>query len=117
MSAAPVSLDQGPPLPQQLQPQQASAAQLAGPQQQPANQSGSASLQSQVIQKAMFIEQALNDIATMVPSLAGPVNGWIDTFRKTIGGALQKGMQPPPAIGPMGAGGGQLLMPGGAPTS
>lgn len=114
MSAAPVNLDQGPPLPQNLQPQQASAQQLAG--QQPGAQSGSASLQSQVIQKAMFIEQSLNDIATMVPALAGPIGGWIDTFRKTIGGALAKGMQPPPAAGPMG-GSTSLLMTGGAPTS
>ena len=113
MSAAPVSLDQGPPLPQQLQPQQASAQQLAG--QQSATPNGSASLQSQVIQKAMFIEQALNDIATMMPSASGAISGWIDTFRKTLGGLLAQGAQPPPAQGPMG--GGMMMQPGGAPTS
>src|SRR5215469_5414819 len=105
MSAAPVSLDQGPPLPQNLQappPQQASAAQLAGPQAQPGAPNGSASLQAQIIQKAMFIEQTLNDMATMAPVLAGPLNGLVDTFRKTLGSAIAKGLQPPPATGPLG---------------
>lgn len=109
MAAAPVSLDQGPPLPQQLQPQQASAQQLAG-----AAPNGSASLQQVIIQKAMFIEQTLNDMATMMPALAGPVNSWIDQFRKTLGGLLAQGAQPPAAGG---MGGGMMLAPGGAPTS
>jgi|SRR5215469_1187440 len=120
MSAAPVSLDQGPPLPQNLQappPQQASAAQLAGPQAQPGAPNGSASLQAQVIQKLMFVEQTLNDIATMMPSAAGPVNGLIDQLRKGMGAVLAKGAQPPPAVGPLGIGASSMLMPTGAPTS
>lgn len=116
MAAAPVNLDQGPPLPPNLQPApQASAQQLAGGQAQP---SGSASLQQQVIQKAMFIEQALNDIATMMPSAAGFINSSIDQFRKGLGGLLARGASPPPAQGPMGGG---MMMSGGsvgiAPTS
>ena len=117
MSAAPVNLDQGPPLPQNLQPQP-SVAQLAGQQGQ-AQQSGSASLQAQVVQKAMSAEQILNDIATMMPSLAGPIGGIIDQMRKGIGMALSQGAQPPPAQGMTGGSG--LMSPsggaGGAPTS
>ncbi len=114
MGAAPVSLDQGPPLPQQLQPQQASAQQLAG--QQSATPNGSASLQSQVIQKLMFVEQTLNNIATMVPAAQGPVAGIIDQLRKGMGAVLAQGAQPPAAQGPMG---GMSLMggAGSAPTS
>jgi hypothetical protein len=118
VSAAPVNLDQGPPLPQQLQPQP-SAAQLAGPQQGQAQQSGSASLQAQVVQKAMMAEQILNDIATMMPSAAAPISGIIDQMRKGIGMALSQGAQPPPAQGMTGGSG--LMSPsggmGGAPTS
>ncbi len=114
MAAAPVSLDQGPPLPPQLQPpQQASAQQLAG---QSATPNGSASLQSAVIQKLMMVEQTLNDIATMMPAAAGPVNGIIDMLRKGMGTVLAQGAQPPPAQG-LGAGASSLLQPGGAPTS
>ena len=112
MAAAPVNLDQGPPLPPNLQPQQVSAQQLAGQQGQ-AQQSGSASLQSQVIQKAMFIEQSLNDISTMLPAASGMVSGWIDAFRKGLGSVLAQGAAPPPAQGPMAGG---LLTPA-APTS
>lgn len=106
MAAAPVSLDQGPPLPQNLQPQ-ASAQQLTGPQQQ-TQQSGSASLQSQVIQKLMFVEQALNDVATMMPAAVGPVNAIIDQLRKGMGAVLAKGANPAPASQP-GMGGGLLM--------
>ena len=118
MSAAPVNLDQGPPLPQQLQPQP-SAAQLAGPQQGQAQQSGSASLQQQVIQKAMSVEQILNDIATIMPAAAGFIGGAIDQFRKGLGTILAKGAQPPASPS---ATGGSMLMnatggAGGAPTS
>lgn len=117
MAASPVNLNQGPPLPQQLQPQP-SVAQLAGQQGQ-AQQSGSASLQQQVIQKAMFIEQSLNDIATMLPAASGMVGSFIDQLRKGIGTVLAKGAQPPPAQGMTGGSG--LMSPsggaGGAPTS
>lgn len=105
MSAAPVNLDQGPPLPQQLQPQP-SVAQLAGQQGQ-AQQSGSASLQQQVIQKAMFVEQSLNDIATMMPSAAGMVGSWIDALRKGLGTLLAQGANAPAALGA--TGGSQLM--------
>ena len=118
MAAAPVNLDQGPPLPPNLQPQQQpSAQQLAGPQGQSATPNGSASLQQAIIQKAMFIEQTMNDMANIMPSLSGPFSGFIDQFRKIVGGALAKGAQPPGTSGPMGMGASQLLMPGGAPTS
>lgn len=119
MSAAPVNLDQGPPLPQSLQPApQATAAGLAGPQQ--AAQSGSASLQSVVIQKLMSVEQSLNDIATMMPTAAGPVAAVIDMIRKSVGGVLAQGATPPPAQGP--PTGGMMMGPqsggmGQAPTS
>ena len=119
MGAAPVNLDQGPPLPQQLQPQP-SVAQLAGPQNGQSAQSGSASLQSVVVQKLMFVEQTLNDIATMMPAAAGPVSGMIDQLRKGMGAVLAQGAQPPPAQGPQGPG--TMLMgptggAGQAPTS
>ena len=108
--AAP-NLDQGPPLPPNLQPApQANVAQLAGQ----APQQGSASLQAQIVQKAMFVEQTLNDMATIMPSLAGPVSGWIDQFRKTLGGLLAQGATPP---APQGANPMMMLGTGGAPTS
>ena len=110
MAAQPVNLDQGPPLPQNLQPQQASASQLAGPQGQSSTPNGSASLQAQVIQKAMMVEKGLTDIATMLPAASGMINSWIDNFRKGLGGALAEGAQPPPAQGP-GMGGGQMMAP------
>ncbi len=114
MAAAPVSLDQGPPLPPQLQaPQQASAQQLAG---RSATPNGSASLQEVVIEKLMFVEKALQSVAQMMPAAAGPVNGVIDMLRKGMGTVLAQGAQPPPAQG-LGAGASSLLQPGGAPTS
>lgn len=113
MAAAPVSLDQGPPLPPQMQPaQQPSAQQLAG---QPATPNGSASLQAQVIQKLMFVEQALTDVATMMPAAAGPVNGIIDQLRKGMGAVLAKGAQPPAS--PMMPGAQALMGPMIAPSS
>lgn len=117
MAAAPVSLDNGPPLPPNLQPPpQATVAGLAG--QPSAAPSGSASLQQVVIQKLMFIEQSLNDIATMMPAAAGPVNALIDQMRKGMGAVLAKGAQPPaPAGPPMGGlmmGGGQTPIPPGS---
>jgi hypothetical protein len=113
-AAAPVNLDQGPPLPQNLQPQ-ASAQQLAGP--QSATPNGSASLQQAVIQKLMFAEQTFNDIATMMPAAAPILNGLVDQLRKGMGTVLSQGAQPPAANGPMGTGASAMLMPGGAPTS
>jgi hypothetical protein len=110
MSASPVSLDQGPPLPQQLAPQP-SVSQLAGPQNGQAQQSGSASLLAQVAQKAMFCEQAMNDIATMMPAASGMISGWIDTFRKGLSSVLAQGATPPPAQGQMG-GSASMLMGG-----
>ncbi len=120
MGAAPVNLDQGPPLPQQLQPQP-SVAQLAGPQGGQQDQSGSASLQAMVVQKLMFVEQTLNDIATAMPSAAPVISGFIDQMRKGMGAVLAKGANPPPSQGPMGAGTMMMASPtggaGGAPTS
>jgi hypothetical protein len=122
MAAAPVSLDNGPPLPPNLQPQpQPTMAGLAGPQAQPGAPSGSASLQTAVIQKLMFAEQALNDVATMMPAAAGPINGVIDMLRKGVGAVLAKGAMPPPAPGPLGTASTMIAGPqggaGGAPTS
>lgn len=99
MGAAPVTLDQGPPLPPQLAPQpQATTQGLAGSPQ--AQSSGSASLQAQVIQKLMFVESTLSSIATMMPAAAGPVNALIDQMRKGMGAVLAQGATPPPAQGP-----------------
>ena len=109
MEASPVNLDQGPPLPQNLQPQ-ASVSQLAGQQGQ-AQQSGSASLVAQVAQKAMMAEQIMNDIAQMLPSSAGMISSWIDTFRKGLGTVMAQGATPPPAQGQMG-GTASMLMGG-----
>ena len=120
MVAAPVNLDQGPPLPQQLQPQP-SVAQLAGPQNGQQDQSGSASLQAMVVQKLMSVEQILNDVATAMPAAAPLVSGFIDQMRKGMGAILAKGAQPPPSQGPMGSGSMMMAGPTGgagqAPTS
>lgn len=120
MAAGPVSLSNGPPLPPNLAPQpQPSVSQLAGPPQQPANPSGSASLQQAVIQKMMFVEQTLQDVAQMMPAAAGPIDGIITLMRKGIGSVLAQGATPPPANG-MGMRGAAMLGPGGmgnAPTS
>jgi hypothetical protein len=116
MGAAPVSLNNGPPLPPNLQPApQATVGGLAGPTQQ-ADPTGNASLQQQVIQKLMFVEKTLGDVAQMMPAAAGPLNSVIDQLRKGMGAVLAQGAAPPPASGPMG-GGSLTLMPGGAPTS
>jgi hypothetical protein len=86
---------------------------LAGQQSAP---SGSAGLQQAVVQKLMFVEQALNDIGTMLPAAAPVASGLIDQMRKGMGGILAQGAQPPPAQGPAQMAG-ALLQPGGAPTS
>lgn len=113
MAAGPVSLNNGPPLPPNLQPApQASVGQLAGPPQQPADPSGSASLQQTIIQKLMFVEATLNDVAKIMPSAAGPVDAVINLMRKGIGSVLAQGAQPPAAQGPSAAGG-MMLGPGG----
>jgi hypothetical protein len=110
MSAAPVSLDQGPPQPQALQPQGASAQQMAG---QPGSQP-TASLQQALVQSAMGVEKALNDMTQLAPDLAAPFSSLIDQFRKIVGGVIAKGAAPPQASA---FGTGQTTMPGGAPTS
>jgi hypothetical protein len=110
-AAAAPNLDQGPPLPPNLQPApQPTVAGLAG--QQP--QQGSASLQQQVIQKLMFVEQTLTDIATIMPAAAGPVNGLIDQMRKGMGAVLAQGATPPQ---PQGVNAMLMAGTGGAPTS
>lgn len=119
MGSAPVNLDQGPPLPQNLQPQPTVAG-LAGSPQQPSDASGSASLQQQVIQKLMFVEATLNQIGQMMPAAAGPINSVIDLMRKGMGAVLAQGATPPPAQSGMGSGGAMMSPTGGAgmaPTS
>lgn len=110
MASPAVNLDQGPPLPPNLQPpQQASLQGLAG---QPApNPAGSASLQQAIIEKLMFVESTLNDIAKMMPDAAPIAAGLIDSLRKGMGAVLAKGAQPPAAPPPAG----MMMMPGGAP--
>jgi len=115
MATPPVTLDQGPPLPPNLQPQpQPSVQQLAG---QSANPSGSASLQQAVVQKLMFVEQSLDDIATMMPAAGPAIGDLINQLRKGMGAVLAQGAEPPPA--PMGGNSPQQTMmpPMGAPTS
>ncbi len=103
MGAAPVSLDQGPPLPPNLQPApQASAQSLAGGQ---AQSSGSAALMQQVVEKLMFVESTLNDIAKMMPIAAPAVAQVIDLMQKGMGSVLAQGASPPPAPGGMQGGG------------
>jgi hypothetical protein len=105
------SLNNGPPLPPNLQPApQATVGGLAGQPQQ-ADPNGNASLQQQVIQKMMFVEQTLSGVATMMPAAAGPINAAIDQLRKGVGAALAAGAGPPSSQGPMG--GGSMLMTGG----
>ncbi len=104
MATSRPTLDAGPPLPQNLQPQHAkpNAAQLAGVQQDA--QGGGASLQAQVVQKAMFAEQAINDIMGMLPAASG-LSAVVDQFRKVLGSALsQIGQQPQPTPGGLLAG-------------
>lgn len=103
MATARPNLDQGPPLPGNLQPAQANMQQLAGqdPSQQTA-QSGSASLQEQVIQKLMMVEKTLTDVAGMMPAMQPAMTATIDAMRKGAGAALAAGATPPPAD-PMGA--------------
>jgi len=97
MASAPVSLDQGPPLPPNLQPApQASAQALAGNQ---ANSSGSAALLNQVAQKLMFVESTLNDIGMMMPAAAPVVAQIVDMMQKGMGTILAQGASPPPAQG------------------
>lgn len=99
MATSRPTLDQGPPLPPQLAPQQANVQQLAGGGGQQNAQSGSASLQQQVIQKLMLIEQLLTDIGTMLPGASGIAQQAIDTIRKGMGAVLAQGAQPPAAPG------------------
>ena len=106
MAAAPVSLDQGPPLPPNLQPApQASAQSLAGGQ---AQSSGSAALMNQVVEKLMFVQKTLEDIGKMLPAAAPVAAGVIDLMQKVMGQLLSQGASPPPAPG---AQGGSMMMP------
>lgn len=106
MGTAAPNLNQGPPLPPNLQPpQQASAQQLAG---QTADPAGSAALQKAVIEKLMFVEQSLNDIGKMMPAAAPIAQGFIDNIRKGMAQILAQGATPPP--GP-GAGSGLMAGP------
>src|SRR5262252_4720716 len=122
MAAAPVSLDQGPPQPPQLQPQ--TAQQLAGPQ---AQAPASGSLVGNVIQQAMSIEtdllpkieQTLTNIGAslqggdaIVQPLLSQLAGFQQALRKQIGTAVAKGATPPQAQGPMQGG---MLFATGAP--
>jgi len=67
----------------------------------------------------MFIHQALDDLANIMPSAAAGLSGVIDQLQKVIGTSLAKGATPPPAQGP--PTGGMMMSPtggmGGAPTS
>ena len=107
MSTSTPNLNQGPPLPPNLQPPpQANVSQLAGGQQ--ADPSGSAALQKAVIEKLMFVEQSLNDIGKMMPAAAPVAQGFIDNIRKGMASILAQGAAPPPAPG---AGGGLMAGP------
>ena len=119
MAAGSPTLNQGPPLPPNLQPApQASVAGLAGqagapPGGSPA--SGSAALQQAVVQKLMLVEQVLNDVGTMLPAAAPVISGFIDQMRKGMGAILAQGATPPAGSGaPMGGTQGPMG-PGGAP--
>ena len=112
MAAAPVSLDQGPPLPPNLQPApQASAASLAGGQ---AQSSGSAALVQQVVERLMFVQKTLEDIGKMLPAAAPVAAQVIDMMQKGMGQLLAQGASPPPAPGAQG--GGMMMPTGGQPT-
>jgi len=101
VAAAPISLDQGPPLPPNLQPApQASAASLAGGQ---AQSSGSAALQQQVVERAMFAQKTMEDIGKLLPAAAQGMAGVIDMFQKVLGSILAQGASPPPAPSATGA--------------
>lgn len=120
MGSPAISLDQGPPLPPGLAPApQASAQGLAGPGPAQAAQSGSASLQSLVIQKLMMAEQIFDDIGKIMPAAAPVLSGLVDQIRKGMGAVLAQGATPPPAQGA--PGGGMMMSPtgaaGAAPTS
>lgn len=117
MSAAPVSLNQGPPLPPGVSPPQPTMQGLAGGQQAP--DTGSASLQQQVIQKLMFIESTMQDVATILPASSGIFGDLINQMRQRMGQLLMKGASPQPTPGPTGTG--LMMSPAGgagaAPTS
>ena len=107
MATSTPNLNQGPPLPPNLQPApQASVGQLAGGQQ--ADPSGSAALQKAVIEKLMFCEQTFNDIGKMMPAAAPILSGLTDQLRKGMASILAQGAAPPPAPG---AGGGLMAGP------
>ncbi len=106
MGTSAPNLNQGPPLPPNLQPpQQASAQQLAG---QSADPAGSAALQKAVIEKLMFCEQSFTDIGKMMPAAAPILQGITDQLRKGMAQVLAAGATPPP--GP-GAGSGLMAGP------
>jgi hypothetical protein len=118
VAAGSPTLNQGPPLPPNLQPSpQASVAGLAGAPPQGGAPSGSAALQQAVVQKLMLVEQMLNDVGSMMPAAAPVISGFIDQMRKGMGALLAQGATPPvaPASG-MAAGAGPMG-PGGAPGS
>lgn len=109
MATSTLNLNQGPPLPPNLQPPpQASVSQLAGGQQ--ADPSGSAALQKAVIEKLMFSEQAMTDAGKIMPSLAPIMQGVIDSMRKQVAGVMASpgAVAPPPVPG---AGGGLMAGP------
>ena len=116
MAAGSPTLNQGPPLPPNLQPApQATVSGLAGPPPPDASASGSAALQQAIVQKLMLVEQILNDVGTMMPAAAPIIAGAIDQMRKGMGAVLAQGATPPPAPGATGTGSGGVTGPGGAP--
>ena len=111
MASPGVNLNNGPPLPPDLQPPpQATMAGLSG---QQASPNGSAALQQAVVEKLMMVEKIFDDIARIAPDAAPVLSGLVDQMRKGMGAILAKGAQPAPSPG---AGGGMMLA-GGAPTS
>lgn len=118
MAAGAPTLNQGPPLPPNLQPgPQANVGALAGAPPQGGAPSGSAALQQAVVQKLMIVEQVLNDVGTMMPAAAPVISGFIDQMRKGMGALLAQGATPPVAPAGGMAGGAGPMGPGGAPTS
>ena len=96
-------LDQGPPLPPDLQPQQQppapSIAGLAGASGQ-AGVGATGSMQKALLEKLMFIEQAMNEVADLTPSAAPLMDNLISTMRTGMAKILVKGAQPAPSMGP-----------------
>lgn len=95
MATARPNLDQGPPLPPNLQPKPEATLQGLAGQGQQADANGAGSLQKAIVEKLMFLEQGFNDVAELTPDAAPLMDDLRSRMRAGMAKILARGAQPP----------------------